>query len=385
MTDRKRRWRRIALGTLVLFGVAVAVAVADGWRSFGRRAEGARRDRMEHSAQWQDGAFENPQPIVNDYGSMLSGLFGGSDHVSPDGPLPAVDVDPALFATPPTSGLRVTWFGHSSMLVEIDGHRVLTDPIWSDRPSPFTWAGPERWNPPLVALDALPAVDAVIVSHDHYDHLDRATIEAMKDWDTTFVVPLGVGAHLEYWGVPRSHIAELDWWERATLGDLDIVCTPARHASGRTLLDKDATLWASYSLLGPAHRVFYSGDTGMFPGMREIGARFGPFDLTMIETGQYDAAWPDWHIGPEQAVEAHGMLRGRTLLPVHWGLFALAHHGWTEPVERALAAAAAQGATIVAPRPGESFEPAPPPPVARWWPDVPWQTAAEAPIVSSQL
>ena len=161
-----------------------------------------------------------------------------------------------------------------------------------------------------------------------------------KDRDLTFVAPLGVGAHLERWGVPAAQIAELDWWDSRVFGDLTLWATPARHASGRELLvDDGATLWAGYAFIGARHRVYYSGDTGLFPGLRTIGDRLGPFDLTMIEAGQYDQTWPDWHLGPEQAVEAHRRVRGAVMLPVHWGLFALASHGWTEPIERVLAAA----------------------------------------------
>jgi L-ascorbate metabolism protein UlaG (beta-lactamase superfamily) len=231
-----------------------------------------------------------------------------------------------------------------------------------------------------------------VISHDHYDHLDRPTVVALaalmraQGWGTRFIVPLGVGAHLEYWGIPAARIVELDWWERAEVGGgLTVTCTPARHASGRMLIDKDATLWAGYALVGPGHRAFFSGDTGLFPAMRDIGARLGPFDVTMIESGQYNRAWPDWHIGPEQAVTAHGMLRGQVMIPVHWGLLTLAYHAWTEPVERVLAAAARTGARVETPRPGLSVEPGVPPPPERWWPQVPWQTAAEAPIVSTRM
>ena len=371
-----------AVGAAVV--IAAVVAVADGWRAFGHGATGARRMRMVRSPQWHDGAFENPQPIINNFVGSLVAMMRVSPHVSPVRPVPAVKVDEARLAVPPASGIRITWMGHSTMLVELDGSRILTDPNWSPRASPLDWAGPVRWYPPTIALNDLPHLDAVVISHDHYDHLDRKTLEAMKNWDTVFVVPLGVGAHLEYWGIPVARIVELDWWEHHTVGTLDVVCAPARHASGRFVHDKDATLWASYAFVGPVHRVYYSGDTGLFPGMREIGTRLGPFDTTMIETGQYHAAWPDWHLGPEQAVQAHQMLRGRVLLPVHWGLLALAAHGWTEPVERVLLAAQKAGVTVMTPRPGESAEPVHPE-IERWWPALAWQTSEESPVVSSQM
>jgi L-ascorbate metabolism protein UlaG (beta-lactamase superfamily) len=371
----------------ILGALAVAaVLVVNGCATFGGRASGARRARMERSPQWKGGRFENPQPLFNDTWRALTGGFDASPDTRPLGPVPVVRVDPRRFDTPPPSGLRVTWLGHSAMLIEIDGHRVLTDPVWGQRASPFGWIGPERWYPPLIPLGELPGLDAIVISHDHYDHLDYPTISAMKSWPTTFIVPLGVAAHLIKWGVPESHIVELDWWERTRVRGLEIVCTPARHASGRNMVfDKDATLWAGYALLGRRHRAYYSGDTGLFPAMRDIGARLGPFDVTMIETGQYHPAWPDWHIGPEQAVHAHRLVRGRVLLPVHWGLFRLAYHAWTEPPERTRVAAVRAPVAITVPRPGESFEPDHAPAFQRWWPELRWTPAASQPIVSSQV
>ncbi len=376
---------RVARWMGLLLVVALVATVADAWTALGRRADGDRRVRMERSPQWQEGHFENPQPLYNDWWGSMKAMFGASPHLDPAEPLPIVPGDRRGFETPPSTGLRVTWLGHSSVLIEIDGHRVLTDPIWSERASPLTWVGPKRWYAPPIPLAEMPPIDAVVISHDHYDHLDYPTILAMKDWDTTFVVPLGVGAHLASWGVPEARIVELDWWERTRVRGLEIVGTPSRHASGRTVIDKDATLWAGFALLGPQHRAYYSGDTGLFPAMKDIGARLGPFDVTMIEVGQYHSAWPDWHIGPEQAVLAHRMVQGRVLLPVHWGLFTLAVHGWTEPIERVLAAAEQGGTAVVVPRPGQSIEPAAPPARERWWPNLRWDTAERHPIVSTRI
>nr|WP_228530668.1 MULTISPECIES: MBL fold metallo-hydrolase [Myxococcaceae] len=368
-----------------MLGLTLVAVAASACTAMGKGASGERLARMQHSPHWRDGHFENPEPLVNDVWGSLTTMLQASRDVSLSGPVPVVQGTRERFDTPPLTGLRVTWLGHSSTLVELDGYRILTDPVWSERASPLSWVGPRRWFAPPIPLAELPHVDVVVISHDHYDHLDYPTLEAMKDWDTTFVVPLGVGAHLAAWGVPEAHIVELDWWERTRVRGLEIVATPARHASGRTGLDKDRTLWAGYALVGPQHRAFYSGDTGLFPAMRDIGERLGPFDLTLIEVGQYNRAWPDWHIGPEQAVQAHQQLRGRVLLPVHWGLFALAAHGWTEPIERVLAAAHRSGQRVLVPRPGQSVEPAAPPPFERWWPRLPFKTAQQDPIVSTQL
>jgi L-ascorbate metabolism protein UlaG (beta-lactamase superfamily) len=230
----------------------------------------------------------------------------------------------------------------------------------------------------------LPELDAVVISHDHYDHLDYESIRALDARGVKFVVPLGVGAHLEYWGVPAARIVELDWWDKTELGELGIVATPARHASGRFLTDKDATLWAGYAFVGPRHRAYYSGDTGLFPVLREIGERLGPFDVTLIEAGQYHRSWPDWHIGPEQAVHAHELVRGKVMLPVHWALLGLAYHGWTEPIERTVLAAGKRQAQLLTPRPGQAVEPTQAVQTSRWWPELPWESAELSPVVSTQ-
>jgi L-ascorbate metabolism protein UlaG (beta-lactamase superfamily) len=350
----------------------------------GRLPTGERVARVEASPQWHDDSFENPQPIINDNtGAMLS-MFQTSPVVAPTEPVNIAGDQGSTFAALPASGLRVTWFGHSSQLIGIDGVRILADPAFLDRASPFSWVGPDRFFAPPTPLSSLPPIDAVVVSHVHYDHLQQHTVVALSKTGTQFVVPLGVGEHLEFWGVPAAQITELDWWQSHRIKGLRIVATPARHASGRHLAQA-RTLWAGYAMVGEHHRAYYSGDTGLFPAMADIGEKLGPFDITMIEIGQYHATWPDWHIGPEQAVRAHQMVRGRLLLPVHWGLFQLASHGWTEPAERVVVAAQAAGIAIVMPRPGEPVEPSSPPALQRWWPALPWSSAAETPIVSSQV
>ncbi|OFX24229.1 MAG: hypothetical protein A2V77_01690 [Anaeromyxobacter sp. RBG_16_69_14] len=374
------------LGTWLggFMAVVVAGVAASGSSAFGQRPTGARRARMERSPQWKDGRFENPQPLHNDVWRALRDWFGASDERRPRGPVPTAPVDARRFERPPESGLRVTWFGHSTLLIEVDGRRVLVDPVWGERASPLSSLGPQRFYAPLLPLHELPRVDAVVISHDHYDHLDLPSIQAMKDWRSAFIVPLGVGAHLEAWGVPEDRIVELDWWESTRLGDVEIVATPARHASGRSPSSgQNRTLWAGFAFIGPAHRAYYSGDTGLFPGLHDIGARLGPFDLAMIEAGAYNRSWPDWHLGPEQAVRASRMVRAKVLLPVHWGLFNLAYHTWTEPAERVMVAAQKADVKVAVPMPGESIEPGALPRLTRWWPAVPWRTAEKDPIVAT--
>jgi L-ascorbate metabolism protein UlaG (beta-lactamase superfamily) len=271
------------------------------------------------------------------------------------------------------------------MLIEIDGHRILTDPVWGERCSPSRFLGPKRFFAPPMPISELPALHAVVLSHDHYDHLDEFSVKQLEAQKPLYVVPLGVGAHLEGFGVAPERITELDWWQHATVGQLEVWATPARHFSGRHLWDRDATLWASYSIVGPKHRVFFSGDTGMHKDFAEIGRRLGPFDATLMETGAYDAMWADVHMGPEQAVWAHQLVQGKFFFPVHWGTFNLALHSWVEPVERMQVAALKAGVAFAVPRPGESIEPAKAAPLTPWWPKVPWRTAEESPVRSTGM
>lgn len=390
MTETKqrprRRWLRLISILFALPLLAGTFIMTDIWSALGTRPEGPRLERIQQSPQFTNGKFANrlPQHEAEMLPIMKKWFFESNEGREPTGPLPVVQRTAAEFATS-SSELRITWLGHSTMLIEIDGRRILMDPMWGDHASPGRLFGVKRFYAPPLSLDDLPEIDAVVLSHDHYDHLDEPTIKALRERISLFIAPLGLGAHLEYWGVDADKIVELDWWERTEVQGVEVVCTPARHFSGRMVIDRDATLWAGWALLGQEQRVFFSGDTGMFPGFDEIGARLGPFDVTMMETGAYNADWADIHMGPEQAVQAHQMVRGELLIPIHWGLFNLAFHGWTEPAERVLAAAAEAGVRVAVPRPGESIVPNESLAVERWWPTLPWQTAQDAPVVSSGM
>jgi L-ascorbate metabolism protein UlaG (beta-lactamase superfamily) len=284
-------------------------------------------------------------------------LFGDEQR-SPNCPLPIVTDAPVRLSAAPTSGLRITWLGHSTTLIEIDGATILSDPIWSERASPSRWVGPRRFHPPPIPLADLPHVDAVIISHEHYDHLDMATVRALAPRGLVFHVPLGIGAHLESWGVPRQQIIEHDWWERAPIVDgVEVVSTPARHFNGRGVPWRVGALWTSWSIVGPKHRVFFSGDSGLTEAFREIGRKNGPFDVALLEIGQYHPSWGDIHLGPRGALDAQAMLAAALIFPIHWGTFELGFHAWSEPAETLTIEAARRGVALLTPRAGEAVEP----------------------------
>ncbi|ADG79946.1 Metallo-beta-lactamase domain-containing protein OS=Tsukamurella paurometabola (strain ATCC 8368 /DSM / CCUG 35730 / CIP 100753 / JCM 10117 / KCTC 9821/ NBRC 16120 / NCIMB 702349 / NCTC 13040) OX=521096 GN=Tpau_3362 PE=4 SV=1 [Tsukamurella paurometabola] len=325
-----------------------------------RRSMGAQADTVYTNSD-PDSPHERFEP-----GKILRGVLGRARHGQgrPSRPIPLV----APLSPVDAADLAVTWYGHSSVLIEIDGFRVLADPVWGERVSPSPTIGPSRLHPVPVALSALPPIDAVIISHDHYDHLDLPTIDELtRDRDVPFCVPIGVGGHLRAWGVPEDRIIELDWDQSHTLtrddghdgtDELKVVCTEARHFSGRGLT-RNSTQWASWSLVGrkasgQGHSVFFGGDTGYTERFKLIGDHFGPFDLTLLPIGAYDPLWPDVHTNPEEAVAIHQMIAGpkAPLVPVHWATFNLAFHDWSEPVERLLVAAKDAGITTVVPKPG---------------------------------
>ena len=356
--------------TALRFGFGTASLLAGGWvlralhgtpASLGATPADI-RPLAKRSSNYQDGVFVNIDPaspvnLDRDQRRLLMReLAGGRSDSRPRGPIP---LDAAAPTDTVAAGLAVNWYGHSTALVEVDGYRVLTDPVWSRRCSPSRTVGPQRLHEVPVPLEGLPAVDAVLISHDHYDHLDIDTINGLvRTQRAPFCVPLGVGAHLRKWGVPEDRIVELDWHESHRIGELTVVCTPARHFSGR-LLRRNTTLWASWAILGPKHRAFFGGDTGYTKSFAEIGADHGPFDVTLMPIGAYHPAWPDIHMNPEEAVRAHldvAEAQSGLLVPVHWATFRLAPHPWSEPVERLLSAAAPAGVQVAVPRPGQRVD-----------------------------
>jgi L-ascorbate metabolism protein UlaG (beta-lactamase superfamily) len=343
--------------------------------SFGKRAQGERLERMRASAMWDGMGFRNMHPVLAGLRDAtvprptLKEFLSAGDRRVPTGPLPSLDPREA-WSRPAQSGLRATWLGHSTVLIEIDGHRVLTDPVWGTRASPFRLLGPKRFQPVPLRLRQMPDVDVVVISHDHYDHLDYPTIRALARHSAVpFVTSLGVGAHLQAWGVAAERITELDWWDshRVPGTGLTITAAPSQHFSGRGLKDRNATLWSSMVVQSDRHRVFFSGDTGLTTQYAEIRERLGPFDLVMLEVGAFHPAWGDIHLGPVNAMKAHALLGGGAFLPVHWGTFALAMHEWDEPAETLLQLAQSQGTPLLMPRLGEPVEPVALKPVVPWW------------------
>lgn len=334
------------------------------------RRAGLRLERTHASAQFVDGAFRNTSgaglalhgPPLSVMGEFL--LRRGRRE--PSRPLPVVRPHEG-WARRASTGLRATWLGHSTVLLELDGRTVLTDPVFAERASPFSFAGPRRFHPTPARIEELPPLDVVLLSHDHYDHLCAPTMRALGRAGVPIVTALGVGAHLEQLGVDPERVTELDWGESAEIGGVRLTATPAQHFSGRSLGGRNATLWASWVVQSERRKVFFSGDTGLTPQFADIGRAHGPFDMVMLEVGAFHPSWAAIHLGPKNALEAFDMLGGGTLLPVHWGTFNLALHDWDEPAETLVALAAERRARVLTPMLGAPFEPEHVEATRAWW------------------
>ncbi|WP_046242908.1 MBL fold metallo-hydrolase [Hymenobacter terrenus] len=343
------------IGTLLI----AAVAFTGLSPQLGGTPTKSERQSYEKSGHYKDGEFVNLLPTVELTGSstvavLWNFLFRKNPNATPVGPLPTQPLDSLSITRKTPEMVRVTWFGHSASLVELAGQNILLDPMLSVEMGPVSWATPNRYNCSLVITpEKLPPIAAVLISHDHYDHLDYQTIRKIKGKVGHFYVPLGIGPHLRAWGVAPERITEMNWGDSARLPGLTLRCTPSRHFSGRGLTNRNSTLWSSWVMQSATKRVFYTGDGGYGPHFAAIGAAYGPFDLALVECGQYDLQWAQIHMQPEQSVQAARDVRAALMLPVHWAAFTEANHAWNEPIERATAEAARLGQPITTPRLGE--------------------------------
>ncbi|CAN7337065.1 MBL fold metallo-hydrolase [Caballeronia sp. LjRoot29] len=339
-------------------------------RALGLTAAQRGRESFDSSTQHNGERFRNVSPrplegIGKTLGIAWNLLFKKPAGTVPSSPLPVDALTrEQLDAAPDRSLFRL---GHSTMLLKLRGQFWLTDPVFAERASPFKRFGPKRFHAPPIALADLPPLRGVILSHDHYDHLDRETVLALANTTGIFLTPLGVGDRLIEWGIDASKVRQFDWWQGVEIDGITFTATPSQHFSGRSLFDGNSTLWASWVIVDADLRVFFSGDTGYFDGFRTIGERLGPFNVTMIETGAYDAQWPYVHMQPDQTVQAHLDLRGDWLMPIHNGTFDLAMHRWQDPFERVTGLAAASGILLTTPRMGERLDLAAPHRGQRWW------------------
>lgn len=294
----------------------------------------------------KEGGLDVMIPILKEY-------INNKAENSPKKPLGPFKTDISIYQNPPANGMRITWIGHTSILIEIDGIRILTDPVWSQRVSFSQLIGPKRFFQPPLSLEQLPSIDVVICSHDHYDHLDEATIRFFAGKDIPFITPLGVPTYLIKWGISPQLIHEVDWGDVVTIKNFSITACPSRHFSGRGITHRNETLWASFVIKGPQHNIYFGADSGWSPDFEKIGETYGPFDLTLLEIGAYGKYWPDIHMGPDNASNAHLALKGKLMMPIHWATFNLAPHAWYEPGEKLVAFAQQKNIDLLLPEPGQ--------------------------------
>lgn len=342
------------------------LAVATGARSCGAKrglaalggtVEGQRLERLTDSPYFDGTRFNNPietpaaKPSV---GLVWEYLFNHNER-EPKEAFPLSMPDTASLVAGRGEALQITWLGHSTALIELDGKLILTDPVFGPRAAPVSWAGPKRFHAVPIEPEQLPPLDLIVVSHDHYDHLDFPTISRLAHRQTQWVTSLGVGAHLEAWGVSPERITELGWWQEADIAGVHVTATPARHFAGRGPGTSGATFWASWALQGPRHSVWFSGDTGLWEeAFAEIGERFGGFDVSLIEIGAWHPSWGSIHLGPDNAVRAHQLVRAKTMMPVHWGTFSLALHAWDQPIRHVLDLAEQKTVQLLSPMMGQT-------------------------------
>jgi len=288
--------------------------------------------------------------------TMTKEFITGVPNDRPSNELPVLKIDSTEIANF-NKGNRLIWFGHSAFLLQLDQKNILIDPMLGDVPAPHPWLGGKRYSKQLpIEIEQLPKIDAILISHDHYDHLDYGSIQKLKSKTDQFLVPLGVGAHLKAWDIEADRIEEFDWWQETSFSGLKLAFTPARHFSGRGLNNRASTLWGSWVIIGDEDSLYFSGDSGYGNHFKEIGSKFGPFDFAMMECGQYDEKWHNIHMMPEETAQAAIDVKAKIAMPIHWGAFTLALHSWTDPAERLSKKAQELGQSIIIPKIGESIQ-----------------------------
>ena len=353
--------------TLVVGGAAVAVLLAG---CAGRPCDPSYRASPQYSSTTcLFGNPDNPEALPSQPGwKIWLRFFGGKpDGTVPTDPIPVRRLDRAALDALDPAANHIVRLGHSSLLLKLRGTYWLIDPVFGERASPFSFAGPKRFHPTPLPLSELPPIEAVILSHDHYDHLDVPTVEYLRERVQRYFVPLGVAARLRDMGVAAGRIQEFDWWQAGSHAGVALTAAPAQHFSGRTLADRNSTLWSSWLIESGGQRIFYSGDSGYFPGFAQIGARFGEVDVALMENGAYDDYWPSVHMTPEQTVQALRDVRGKLMYVVHNSTFDLAFHTWRDPLDRVAALAAAQGVPLATPEIGEVLTIGRPRENVLWW------------------
>ncbi len=333
----------------------------------GAKPSGEHLEQITQSPQWKGTKFDNTplalmQISIPETFTILWEMIRGVKNSAPKKTLPS-----AQQTFDKVNGAHLTWFGHSTFLYEIDGKKILFDPMLGKYASPLPLMVARYPYKLPASAEELPHLDAVIISHDHYDHLDYGTVQILKEKVERFIMPLGVGAHLLRWGVPKEKIVELDWWGTFTIEGITITSAQSQHFSGRSLSDRQKTLWSAWMIKSPTAHIFFGGDSGYFPGFKTIGEKYGPFDLTLLDSGQYDPRWKVVHMTPEESAVAHKELRGKVFMPIHWSAFTLALHEWTDPAERALIAAKKQKIEMITPVIGERFDVLKDRPQKIWW------------------
>lgn len=360
---------------LVVLLVLIYLAFINFYPSLGGDVNKERQVRYTASQQFGNGKFINTKkeiPEAASFSKMLSigrkFFFEKVENGRPDKDLEVQKIDSTAIASY-RGGTRLIWFGHSAFLLQLDGKNILIDPMFGPVPAPHQWMGAQRFNLELpIEIEKLPKIDAVVISHDHYDHLDYESIKNLKDKVEAYFVPLGVGVHLEAWDVDSTLIKEMDWWEETTFKDIVLACTPAQHFSGRKFTNGQSTLWSSWVITSDSANIFFSGDSGYAPHFKQIGEHYGPFDFAMLECGQYNKMWPDIHMFPEETAQAGIDVQAKAIMPIHWGAFKLALHSWTDPIERVSKKAEALGIPLVTPAIGEPIILSElPKPNSVWW------------------